>query len=168
MIERNIEVDGHDNIIGSRPRTDFYAGKYIHRSTYLILLNSKNEILIQKRASTKEWYPNLYTFAVARTVQEGESYEESMVRGLQEKIGITTPVRFLFKIFHEEKSDKAFRAIFIGRSDDEIKPNRNDISQVEWIDMNILKKDIIEHPEKYAPPFVVGMKRYFTHYGMGN
>lgn len=75
MIEQNIEVDEKDNVIGFRPRDDFYTGKYIHRASHLILFNSKNEILIQKRASTKKWYPNLYTFSVSGTVAD-ESYED--------------------------------------------------------------------------------------------
>jgi isopentenyldiphosphate isomerase len=164
MDEQNIEVDENDNVIGSRPRNDFYTGKYIHRSTYLILLNSKNKILIQKRTSTKKWYPNLYTFAVARTVQKGESYEDSMIKGLKEKIGIFTPVKFLFKFFFQEKSDRAFRAVFIGKSDDEIKPNKKDIVEIKWIDIEKLREDIKEHPEKYAPPFIECMNKYYAEF----
>lgn len=164
MKEQNIEVDENDNIIGSRPRTDFYTGKHIHRSTYLILLNSKNQILLQKRASTKEWYPNLYTFAVARTVQKGETYEESMKKGLKEKICISTPIKFLFKHRFYDKSDRAFRAVFIAKSDEKPKPNKKDIAEIKWININTLRKDIIEHPEKYAPPFIVCMKKYFAEF----
>lgn len=164
MDEQNIEVDENDHVIGSRPRDDFYTGKYIHRSTYLILFNSKNEILIQKRASTKKWYPNLYTFAVARTVQKGESYEESMKKGLKEKINISTAVKFLFKHRFYDKSDRAFRAVFIAKSDKEIKPNKKDIAEVKWVHIDELREDIKEHPEKYAPPFIECMKKYFAEF----
>lgn len=164
MDEQNIEVDENDNIIGSRPREEFYTGEHIHRSTYLILLNSKNEIIIQKRASTKKWYPDLYTFAVARTVQKGETYEESMEKGLKKKIGIFTPLKFLFKLFFQEKSDRAFRAVFIGKIDKEIKSNKKDITEVKWINIDEIKEDIKKHPEKYAPPFIECMKKYFAEF----
>lgn len=164
MVEQNIEVDENDNVIGARPRSEFYTGKYIHRSTYLILFNSKNEILIQRRASTKEWYPNLYTFVVARTVQVGESYEDSMAKGLKEKIGIITPVKYVFKFPYFDKSDRSFRAIFVGKTDAEIKPNKEDIQEIKWINIDALRKDITEHPEKYAPPFIVCMKKYFAEF----
>ena len=164
MEEQNIEVDENDNIIGSRPREEFYTGKNIHRSTYLILLNSKNEIIIQKRASTKKWYPNLYTFAVARTVQKGETYEESMEKGLKEKINISAPVKFLFKHRFYDKSDRAFRAVFICKSDEEIEPNKEDIAEVKWVNIDELEEDIKKHPERYAPPFIECMNKYFAEF----
>ena len=77
MVEQNIEVDKNDNQIGLRPRDDFYTGKYIHRSSHLILFNSKNEILLQHRAPTKKWYPNLFTYSVSGTVAN-ESYEDCL------------------------------------------------------------------------------------------
>jgi isopentenyldiphosphate isomerase len=164
MVEQNIEVDENDKIIGSRPRNDFYTGKYIHRSTYLILFNSKKEILIQKRAPTKKWYPNLYTFAVARTVQVNESYEDSMKKGLKEKMGISIPVKYLFKHYFFDESDKSFRAVFLGRSDEKVKPNKKDIADIKWIHVDELKKEIKDHPEKYAPPFIVCMEKYFAEF----
>lgn len=163
-MEQNIEVNENDEVIGARPRTDFYNGNHIHRSTYLILFNSKDEILLQKRALTKKWYPSLYTFAVARTVQEGESYKDSMIKGLKEKIGISTPIKFLFKFFFQEKSDRAFRAVFIAKSDDKIKPNKKDIAEIEWVNVSKFKKDIVKNPERYAPSFIACMKKYFAEF----
>jgi len=46
MEELNIEVDENNNKIGLRPKSDFHTGKFIHRSSWLILFNSKNEILL--------------------------------------------------------------------------------------------------------------------------
>ncbi len=87
----NIEVDKNDNALGLRPRSDYYTGKYIHRACQLILFNSKNKILLQQRASTKRWYPNLFTFSVSGTVTH-ESYEACIQKEMQEEIGITIPV----------------------------------------------------------------------------
>ena len=163
MVELNIEVDENNNQIGLRPKSDFHTGKYIHRSAHLILFNLKNEILLQKRVATKKWYPNLYTYSVSATVAN-ETYEECINREMQEEIGINIPIKKLFVYQFFDKVDKAFRAVFIGKTDNKIYPDQREIQKVKWINANDLKKDILENPDKYTPPFVEGMKKYFAEF----
>lgn len=163
MTEQNIEVDIHDNQIGLRPRDDFYTGDYIHRSSHLILFNSKNEILLQQRASTKKWYPNLFTYSVSGTVSD-ESYEDCIEREMQEELGISIHTKRLFTYPFFDTYDKAWRCVFVGISDDEIKPDEREISEIKWIDVDELRKDIIKNPDIYTPPFIEGMKKYFDEF----
>lgn len=163
MVEQNIEVDKNDNVISLRPKDDFYTGKYIHRSSHLILFNSKNEILIQKRAPTKKWYPNLYTYSTSGTVKN-ESYEDCIKREMKEEIGISIPIKYLFKYPCFDKLDKAFRAVFVGKSDDKINPDNREMTEIGWISVNELRKDIKENPNKYTFPFVIGMEKYFVEF----
>lgn len=163
MTELIIEVDENNNEIGLRPKSDFHTGKFIHRSAHLILFNLKNKILLQKRASDKKWYPNLFTYSVSATVAN-ETYEKCIKREMQEEIGISIPVKrlFIFKFFDEV--DKAFRAVFIGRTDDEIKPDKREIQKIIWFNADELNKDIIEDPDIYTPPLIKGMKIFFSKY----
>lgn len=163
MAELNIEVDENNNKIGLRPKSDFHTGKFIHRSAHLIIFNSKNEIFLQKRASNKKWYPNLFTYSVSATVAN-ETYVECINREMQEEIGINTPVKRLFVYKYFDEVDKAFRAVFIGKTDEEIKPDAREIQKIKWIYANELKKDILENPGIYTPPFVEGMKKYFDEF----
>lgn len=163
MVEQNIEVDENDNVIGLRPITDFYTGKFIHRASHLILFNSKNEILLQKRAPTKIWYPNLYTFSVSGTVAN-ETYEECINHEMLEEIGIQIPVKFAFKYHFFDEVDKAFHAIFVGKSDEKITPDGVEMSKIKWISVDDLKTDLKEHPEKYTPPFVKGMTKFLDEF----
>lgn len=161
--EKNIEVDKNDNKIGLRPRDDFYTGKYIHRASHLILFNLKNEILLQKRAKDKKWYPDLYTFSVDETVAD-ESYEDCIKRGMQEEIGILIEVKRLFKYPFFDTFDKAWHCVFVGKSDQEIKPDKREIQKIKWIKVEELKKDVEKHPEIYTPPFTRGIKKYFSEF----
>ncbi|GAB4140745.1 MAG: hypothetical protein Fur0024_2260 [Patescibacteria group bacterium] len=47
------EVDENDEVIGVRARREFVGGKFIHRNSHLILMNSERKILIQKRSPKK-------------------------------------------------------------------------------------------------------------------
>ncbi|MDZ7798809.1 MAG: NUDIX domain-containing protein [Patescibacteria group bacterium] len=163
MPEYNLEVNKNDQIIGKRPRKDFYTGQYIHRASHLILFNSKNQILLQKRVKTKKWFPNLYTFSVAATVSE-ESYKDCLKREIPEEIGISIPIKFLFKYPFFDKTDKAFHAVFISKSDKKIKPDKREISEIIWLTPQKLKQDLKANPKKYTPPFRKGMEIFFTQY----
>lgn len=163
MPELNIEVDKDNKPLGLRPREDFYTGKYIHRSSHLILFNSKNEILIQKRAATKIWFPNLYTYSVSGTVAD-ETYEETIAREMAEEIGISVPAKKLFEFPHFDTLDKAWQCIFVGKSDEAITADAREMSEVKWVNAELLKIDIQEHPEIYTPPFIIGMKKFFEKY----
>ena len=159
MAELITEVDKNDKVIGLRSRDDFYMKKYIHRTAHLILFNSKNEMLVQKRSLTRKLYPGLFTFSVSCTVGD-ESYKACIKREMKEEIGISTPVRYMFKFFYGDDVDRAFRAVFIGKSDKKIIPDYGEMSEIKWVSPEDLREEIKKHPERYTPSFLEGMKRY--------
>lgn len=161
MEEYNIEVDENNRRIGLRPRSDFYTGDYIHRATHLILFNSRGDILLQHRAPTKQWYPDLLTYSVSGTVAD-ESCDTCIAREIQEEIGITVTPRHIFTYPFFAPTKKAWHYVYVGHSDDPIIPDKTEMSGVVWIAPDQLRADIQKNPHKYTPPFVEGMTRYFT------
>jgi len=161
MIELCIEVDKNNRSIGLRPITDFKTGKFIHRSVHLLLFNSKGEILIQKRSANKIWYPNLYTYSVSGVV-ENENYKNCIKREMKEEIGINTPVNLLFIYPYFDKLDKSFHALFKGKTNKKIIPDKNEMSLIKWMTLGELKRDISKKPDNYVPHVVFGLKKYFS------
>lgn len=164
-MEYNIEVDKNDIPKGLRSRADFYTGKYIHRACQLILFNSKNEILLQQRASSKKWYPNLFTFSVSGTVTD-ESCEVCMQNEMQEEIGISIEVKELFKFPYFDTYNKAWHYVFEGKSDATITPDPIEIQQIKWLGILDLLKDIKARPNCYTPPFQISIKKYMEEFYM--
>lgn len=165
MNELIVEVDRKDKVKGLRLRSEFYTGKYIHRAVHLILLNSKGEMLVQKRAGDKDWYPGLFTYSASGTARD-ESYEECINRETKEEIGIKPKMNFLFKYYLEDKGvERAFHAVFLSKSDDDVKPDSKEISSIKWVNLKELEKKIRAHPENYTPSMVKGMTKFFKEYG---
>lgn len=159
----NIIVDKNNNQIDLRPRGDIYNKKLIHRSSHLILFNSKNEILLQKRADDKKLYPGLYTFSVSGGV-ENETFEECIHRETMEEIGLSCPKEFLFTFKSFNETDNAFRSVFLAISDEVITPDEREMSETIRIDANELKRKIDTTPEIFTEPLVEGMKLFYSIY----
>ena len=161
--EMLIEVDENDRKIGIQPRSSF-RGELIHRSVHLMLFNSNNEILLQKRAPTKTKYPNLYTFSVSGAVSI-ESYEKAMKREMKEELSISVPFKKLFKWKYFDKIDKSFRTIYIAQSDKQVKVDKNEACGIKWISLKDFKKELKENADIYTPPLRKAMEMYFSKYG---
>lgn len=158
----NIEVDEQDKVLGLRTRSDFYGGRLIHRASHLIIQNPIMEILLQKRARTKRWYPGLWEYTVSETVKD-ETYEEAMKRGVKEELGVSIPLNELFKYFtSDEGTDKAWRAVFLAvTSQREFPFDKREIEEMRWFSQDELKRNIAQNSSNYTPHLITGLERFF-------
>ena len=156
-----MQVDEEDNIIGMRDIKDFSNSDLIHRSVHLILLNDRDEMLICRRAKTKRWYPDLYSYSVSGTVED-EPYFEAMQREMKEEIGLELPFARLFKYkYFDKKADNAWRVVYISRSNKKPKIDKKEVDEYQWIGLDELANELKNNPTKYTPPFLAGMKLFF-------
>ncbi len=151
------EVNSKDEVLGLRARSDF-SNRY-HRSSCLLLFNSKNELSMQKRAMTKKWFPGLLDFSASGVVAN-ESYEECVKRECEEELGIKPEIKFLFKITPKDDNGKAFQSVYTAVSDEKVSFDKNEAECVIWKNVPDLLLDIDKSPEKYTPQFIIGIKKY--------
>jgi isopentenyl-diphosphate Delta-isomerase len=126
------------------PRAEIHRlGKY-HRAIHLYLLNSKNEILLQRRALTVDHYPGLFGISVTGHLQAGESSFTCLRREIEEELGIKTAslqLDFLFSFFqeailHETYIDRQFNDVYITHADlqpETIPFDRSEVSEVKFV-----------------------------------
>jgi isopentenyldiphosphate isomerase len=60
-----------------------------HRAVHIWFVNSKNEVLLQRRAKTKINHPDMWDISVAGHVSAGEGALISALREIEEEIGVT-------------------------------------------------------------------------------
>lgn len=68
--------------------TGIPAGLY-HLQVHVIIFNSKNEMLIQKRTPTKRFYPDLWDVTVGGSAVTGDTSSVAAEREVQEELGLT-------------------------------------------------------------------------------
>jgi len=59
-----------------------------HKSIHSFLINSKNEIIIQKRSKDKDLYPGKWDMSFAGHISAGENALNSVIRECYEELGI--------------------------------------------------------------------------------
>ncbi len=86
--EQVIIVSEENKAVDIVPRSVMRRDLLLHRATYVIVINAKDQVLIQKRSMHKDVYPGYYDPTTGGVVKAGESYEENAVRELEEEIGV--------------------------------------------------------------------------------
>ena len=73
--------------------------------------------------------------------------------------------KFRYKARYKEiGSENEICALLIGKSDDPIIPNPEEVSDYKWIGLNELKRAISLNPEKFTPWFKMEANELFSAY----
>lgn len=86
-------VDENNLVIGKSSRKEAHLKGHIHRALSVLVLNSKGQILLQKRSEKKSVHPLSWDLSTSEHVLSGESYEDAGVRSLREELGIESIVK---------------------------------------------------------------------------
>jgi len=158
-------VDEDDKIIGSGTRKEALEKGIIHRIVQTFLVNSKGELLIQKRADILLSSPGKWDASSAGHVDEGEEYIEAATREMQEEIGVQNILlKKLKKIRTEEGLEtgiqKRFCMLYTASYNGEIKFNREEVSEVMWIQPKDLETWMARQSKDFAKGFLVSFKEF--------
>lgn len=140
-----------------------------HRSVHVWILNSRGQLLVQKRAPQKDSHPNMWDISCAGHVSAGESSIEAVVKEIKEELDVTAnkeDFTFLFTLVNPKKKttgvfiNNEFRDVYIINKDldlSKIKLQPEEVSEVKWISLEDLEKVIqtkdpnfIPHTEEYT------------------
>ena len=92
-------VDKNGNPSGaSAPKSVIHRVGHYHNTSHLWVFNSKGDILLQQRSSSKAIYPLLWDVSVAGHIDAGETPKEGAIREALEEIGINITESDLIKI----------------------------------------------------------------------
>ena len=157
-------VDSHDRIIGYGSKTEALSKGLIHRVVRVFILNSKGELLIQKR-SRKVDVPNRWDQSAAGHVDKNENYKMAAQRECTEEIGLGfVSLREIGKYYSDEstggKIRKRFNMIYVARYDGHIQYNKEEVSDIKWIMPTELERWMAEKPDDFTLGFLQSF-RYF-------
>lgn len=137
-----IIVDKNDNITGYSTRGECHRNKnLIHRAIHVVILNGKDEVLLQKRSKHKDMQPGYYCVSVGGHVTKGESYQTTAKRELKEELGITTPIRQIKKYLASVSDQTEMVTVYQAVHEGPFKIKKDEIELVQFYSKRQLKKD---------------------------
>ena len=123
-------IDTADRVIGWARRPRIRHLNLLHRGVGIICYNSKGEVYVHRRTTTKDVFPHMYDMFVGGVVGRGESYDVSAEREIAEELGIEGPSpRFITHHLYLGPQNRSLVAIYEVEWNGEI---RHQPEEVEW------------------------------------
>lgn len=144
--EQVIIVNEQNQEIAIVPRSVMRKDVLLHRATYVIVLNSESELLIQKRSMQKDVYPGYYDPTTGGVVKAGETYDENATRELAEEVGITDSIPDpLFEFRFEAPNCQVWGKAFVIHYDGPITMVDGEVDEYVFIAFKDLEAFIAKH-----------------------
>ena len=154
-------VDESDSVVGSASRREVHRSGLLHRSTHLLVFDSRGRVLLQKRSSEKDTFPGRWDSSVSGHVDSGEEYDACVVREAYEEIGVDlegVPER-IFKIDACEETANEFTWVYKHFSDGPFVINKEEISEVRWFSGESVDQMLLGERDSFSPAFALVWQR---------
>ncbi len=167
-LERNevILVNSDDEVIGSMEKMEAHEKGLLHRAFSVFVFNSKNELLIQRRAFGKYHSEGLWTNTCCSHPSPGESILEAAKRRLMEEMGMECGMKSIFSFIYNVELENGLKEheldhIVIGLSNVDPILNLEEASDFKWISLSEIKSDMDLLPQKYTSWFKIILNDHF-------
>ena len=167
--EHVLLVDKNDNQLGLMEKIEAHKRALLHRAFSVFILNNKNELLLQKRAFDKYHSPGLWTNGCCSHPRNGEDIIDAGKRRLIEEMGIETNLSHMLSFIYKAKFDNGLTEheldhVLIGKYDKTPTININEVSDWKWVNLHVLKQDILENPCNYTAWFKIIFEKFYKNY----
>ena len=166
--EMLILVDENDNQIGTMGKMEVHRKGLLHRAFSVFIINEKNELLLQQRAFSKYHSPGLWTNTCCSHQNEGETSIQAAKRRLNQEMGISTSLEFLFSFIYRAEFENGlieheFDHVIIGRSNQDPKIDKNEAESWKWVSVDLILKDLEINQDKYTVWFKIIFQRFYNY-----
>ena len=163
-----ILVDENDKQMGTMGKMEVHRKGLLHRAFSVFIINEKNELLLQQRALSKYHSPSLWTNTCCSHQHEGETSTQAAKRRLNQEMGMNTSLEFLFSFIYKAEFENGlieheYDHVFIGRSNQNPKVDKNEVESWKWVSLDLILKDIEINQDKYTVWFKIIFKRFYNH-----
>ncbi|MFK7787004.1 MAG: isopentenyl-diphosphate Delta-isomerase [Crocinitomicaceae bacterium] len=163
-MEHVILVDELDQPLGEMEKMEAHEKGLLHRAFSVFIFNDQNELLLQKRASSKYHSGGLWSNSCCSHPRTGEGIVDAGMRRLTEEMGFTVPLDAVFSFIYKAELDNSLTEheldhVLIGRFNEAPNMNPDEVEDWKYIDLASLATDMAHHPEAYTEWFKIVFDR---------
>jgi isopentenyl-diphosphate delta-isomerase len=159
-----ILVDSRDNQTGTCEKMEAHERGLLHRAFSVFIFDSKGQLLLQQRSFHKYHSGGLWTNACCSHPAPGEDTAAGASRRLKEEIGIEAPLEKIFDFvyrshFQNGLTEHEFDHVFVGEYEGEINYNADEVMDVCYKPLNLVRTELVNEPWKYTAWFHLAFPR---------
>lgn len=169
-MEEMLDILNSDGTLGgyATSRKEAHEKGLWHRSAHIWFVNSKGEILLQKRSENMKSHPGKYDISAAGHLTAGDSFVDGALREVEEELGIKLTKEDLVKIGEVSNESTQHNGTYINKEYNDIYLVHKDIPISDFIvqeeEVDLIKyvpveefkrwteeksDDLVMHPEEF-------------------
>src|SRR2546430_16949560 len=98
-------VHKNERILHDPSRSEVNGNNLRHRAVHILIFNQAGEVYLQQRSRWKDRHPLKWDSSAAGHVADGERYDDTAQRELNEELGVTVALQKIAKLPASEHTD---------------------------------------------------------------
>lgn len=166
-----IIVNSKDEWMGTMDKMEAHKTGTLHRAFSVFILNSKNELLLQKRAADKYHSGGLWSNTCCSHPYPGESTKSAATRRLKEELGFDAELDQIYTQEYSSAMDNGlieneYDHIYLGYSDiTDFNLNLVEVSETMYISIDKLLQWMKDEPKSFTAWLHIVMPKFLQHIG---
>ena len=154
-----ILVDGLDRQVGTATKEDAHRHGLLHRAFSVVLVRERTgvrEVLLSRRATGKYHSGGLWANSCCSHPRNGEDVTNAAYRRVREELGceacdLHEVAAFAYRTpFENGLVEHEFDHVLVGTCTGELAPDPSEVSEVRWISMDDIARDLGEKPDMWC------------------
>src|SRR5688572_14917967 len=155
MKEELILVNEKNRAVGRAEKRAVHEAGLLHRAFSIFLIDTKGQMLLQRRSRAKYHSGGLWANSCCGHPRPGETTRGAAHRRLGEELGAVASLNFAFRaryrtVLPNGLTENELVYIYFGETPGRFSLNPDEVSEVGWMTLPALQKDVERHPRKYA------------------
>jgi isopentenyl-diphosphate delta-isomerase len=152
-------VDADDRETGVTPKLQAHREGALHRAVSVFVLNSKGEMLLQRRAAGKYHSGGLWSNTCCGHPRPGETPAAAAARRLREEMGLSCHLDHVFTFMYRATLDAdglvehEVDHVFLGIGDDEPRPDPEEVMDWRWAEPEEIERELAENADIFTAWF---------------
>lgn len=153
--EQLILVDERNRAVGRGEKWAVHREGRLHRAFSIFLVDEKGRVLLQRRSAAKYHSAGLWANSCCGHPRPGERTLAAARRRLREELGASARLRYGFSARYRTELpnglvENELVYVYFGRLEGAITLNPAEVSEVAWMMLIQLRKDIVRRPRRYS------------------
>jgi isopentenyl-diphosphate Delta-isomerase len=154
-MEQVILVDEGDYEVGCTEKHQAHVEGRLHRAFSIFIFDSKQRLLLQKRAKTKYHSADLWSNTCCGHPRPGESTQAAAHRRLKEEMNFDCELQevfgFLYRVEFENKLiEHEYDHVLVGEFNSVPVVNKSEVQAWRWLSLEKLLSDSQRFPQDYT------------------